>query len=77
MLFYLAGADPYEHDRFGKLKLTKAGLAERDELVFTSCRRHEVSVTLVMAGGYAHAIDDVVAINAATIGKLFELQEHG
>ena len=31
--FYLAGADPWEGDRLGRLSLTKPGLRARDELV--------------------------------------------
>jgi acetoin utilization deacetylase AcuC-like enzyme len=30
LVFYLAGADPHEGDRLGRLKLTLDGLAERD-----------------------------------------------
>ena len=72
IVFYLAGADPYEHDRLGKLKLTKTGLAKRDQLVFSVCKRHETRVTVVMAGGYAQVVDDVVDINLATIRALIE-----
>jgi acetoin utilization deacetylase AcuC-like enzyme len=70
IVFYLAGADPYEDDRFGKMKLTKAGLAERDRILFASCRHHRVPVAVVMAGGYARSVDDVVAINSATMESL-------
>ena len=38
-VFYLAGADPYEGDRLGRLKLTIEGLRSRDEIVFTACKR--------------------------------------
>jgi acetoin utilization deacetylase AcuC-like enzyme len=69
-VFYLAGADPYEHDRFGKLKLTKAGLAKRDQLVIESCNRHRLPLTVVMAGGYAKTVEDVAEINATTISTL-------
>ena len=37
--FYLAGADPFEGDRLGRLALTKAGLRARDELVVERLRR--------------------------------------
>lgn len=70
--FYLAGADPYKHDRYGKLKLTMDGLIDRDRLVFDACRLHDVPVATVMAGGYAKAVEDVVAINSATIRTLLE-----
>jgi len=66
IVFYLAGADPYEHDRYGKLMLTKSGLAQRDHLVFQACQLHRVPVTVVMAGGYAKLVDDVAEINFNT-----------
>lgn len=67
LVIYLAGADPFEDDRLGRLKLTKAGLAARDERVLTECRRRSLPVAIAMAGGYARQIDDTVAIHAATI----------
>jgi len=64
--FYLAGADPWEGDRLGRLSLTKAGLRARDEHVLHRLRpRAPVVVTL--AGGYAPDVDDTVEINAATV----------
>ncbi|MBP7393020.1 MAG: histone deacetylase [Zoogloea sp.] len=67
LVIYLAGADPFEDDRLGRLKLTKAGLAARDELVLSECRRRDLPVAIAMAGGYARQIDDTVSIHAATI----------
>ena len=67
LVIYLAGADPYEDDRLGRLKLSKAGLAARDEHVLGECRRRSLPVAIAMAGGYARQIDDTVAIHAATI----------
>jgi acetoin utilization deacetylase AcuC-like enzyme len=67
LAFYLAGADPYEDDRLGRLKLTKAGLRARDELVLGTLQARGVPVALAMAGGYAREIDDSVEIHAATL----------
>jgi acetoin utilization deacetylase AcuC-like enzyme len=67
LVFYLAGADPYEGDRLGRLKVTMAGLAARDALVFDACRTARVPVAVVMSGGYAPEVDDIVAIHAATV----------
>ena len=67
LVIYLAGADPFEDDRLGRLRLTKAGLAARDERVLGECRRRSLPVAIAMAGGYARQIDDTVAIHAATI----------
>jgi acetoin utilization deacetylase AcuC-like enzyme len=67
MVIYLAGADPYEDDRLGRLKLTKAGLAERDALVFDKVRQRGLPIAIAMAGGYARQIDDTVEIHANTV----------
>jgi acetoin utilization deacetylase AcuC-like enzyme len=66
-IYYLAGADPYVGDRLGRLSLTKAGLSTRDELVLGTCRSMGKPVTVVMAGGYARNIDDIVDIHARTV----------
>ena len=66
-VFYLAGADPYEGDRLGRLKLTIAGLRTRDEIVFDACRRIGVPVAVTMSGGYAHDVDAIITIHANTI----------
>ena len=67
LAFYVAGADPYEHDRLGRLSVTKAGLATRDEIVFDACARTGTPVAVVMSGGYAADIHDTVDIHATTI----------
>jgi acetoin utilization deacetylase AcuC-like enzyme len=64
--FYLAGADPWEGDRLGRLALTKRGLLERDELVLDRLRATGAAVCVVLAGGYAEDVRDTVDINAAT-----------
>jgi acetoin utilization deacetylase AcuC-like enzyme len=66
-VFYLAGADPYVYDRFGRLALTKVGLAARDQVVLDACRRRGIPLVVVMAGGYAANLDDIVDIHAKTV----------
>jgi acetoin utilization deacetylase AcuC-like enzyme len=66
-VFYVAGADPYEGDRFGRLQLTIEGLRRRDERVFAECRGRGIPVAVTMAGGYAPDVDAIVAIHANTI----------
>jgi acetoin utilization deacetylase AcuC-like enzyme len=63
--FYLAGADPWEGDRLGRLSLTKAGLRARDEYVLRRLRG--MPTVVVLAGGYAPDVTDTVDINAATL----------
>jgi acetoin utilization deacetylase AcuC-like enzyme len=67
LAIYLAGADPYREDAFGRLALTKAGLVARDRLVFDHCTRAGVPVAVSMAGGYARRIEDTVAIHFQTV----------
>lgn len=66
LAIYLAGADPYQGDKLGRLALTQTGLAERDRLVFTLCREAGVPVAVVMAGGYGKDIRETVAIHVET-----------
>jgi acetoin utilization deacetylase AcuC-like enzyme len=65
--FYLAGADPWEGDRLGRLSLTKAGLRARDELVLDVLLRSGAAVVVVLAGGYAPDVRDTVDVNFATV----------
>lgn len=67
LVIYLAGADPFADDRLGRLRLSKAGLKARDEIVLRDCQSQKIPVAIVMAGGYARQIDDTVDIHAATI----------
>ncbi|MFX5476983.1 histone deacetylase, partial [Acinetobacter baumannii] len=50
-VIYLAGADPFEGDRLGRLKLTRAGRAARDARVFDFCRQRGLPLAITMAGG--------------------------
>ena len=67
LVIYLAGADPHEGDRLGRLKLTKDGLAERDDFVLRTLRRLNIPVAVTMAGGYGHDIADTVDIHFQTV----------
>ncbi|HEY2904630.1 MAG TPA: histone deacetylase [Vicinamibacterales bacterium] len=67
VVFYLAGADPYEADRLGRLKITIEALRERDRVVFDACRRRAIPVVVTMSGGYSADVDAIVTIHANTI----------
>jgi acetoin utilization deacetylase AcuC-like enzyme len=67
LVLYIAGADPYEGDRLGRLRLTKAGLLSRDRFVLDSCRSIGVPVAIVCGGGYCDDIESIVDIHAATM----------
>ena len=66
-VFYLAGADPFEGDRLGRLKLSIDGLRRRDDMVLGTCARAGLPVAISMSGGYAHDLDAIITIHANTI----------
>ena len=65
--FYLAGADPHEGDRLGRLAVSKTGMARRDALVLDLCAAAGVPVAVVMSGGYGREVTDTVDIHFATV----------
>ena len=71
---YLAGADPYTTDRFGRLALTKQGLTERDKLVFDHCLGEGIPIAITMAGGYAENVNDTVDIHFQTVKTALNYQ---
>lgn len=74
LIIYLAGADPHEGDRLGRLKMTLDGLARRDRMVLEHARQRRIPVALAMAGGYGRQIDDTVAVHVQTIAIAAEYQ---
>ena len=66
LVMYLAGADPFEGDRLGRLKLTVQGLQARDQRVFDWCHARRLPVVLMMAGGYGVRIEETVAVQVNT-----------
>ena len=66
LVLYLAGADPHEDDRYGRLRLTSEGLARRDARVFAEFAPH-APVAAAMGGGYGRDVGVVARIHLATI----------
>ncbi len=73
LIIYLAGADPYHDDRFGRLALSKEGLARRDYRVLQTCRRAATPSVITMSGGYARQVADTVDIHFRTVAIAAEL----
>jgi acetoin utilization deacetylase AcuC-like enzyme len=67
LVFYVAGADPHEGDRLGRLKLTTAGLAARDEIVLQALAARGIPAVVLMAGGYGHVVDTTVDVHLQTL----------
>ncbi len=66
LVIYLAGADPHEGDRLGRLKLSWDGLEARDRRVFDWAWQRRVPLAFVMAGGYGVRIEDTVQCQVNT-----------
>lgn len=66
LVIYLAGADPHEGDRLGRLKLSFDGLEARDRRVFDWCFAKRVPLALAMAGGYGVDIEHTVQVQVNT-----------
>jgi len=71
LVAYIAGADPYEEDQLGSLKLTREDLRQRDRIVFDSCSERSIPVVAFLAGGYAARVEDTVGIHADMVEAAF------
>ena len=67
LVVYIAGADPHEGDRLGRLALTFDGLARRDAFVLDSCREVGIPVAITIGGGYGRRIEDTVDAHLRTV----------
>lgn len=71
LVAYIAGADPFEEDQLGRLRLTREDLRQRDRLVFGACVKESVPVVCFLAGGYARRVEDTVGIHADMVEEAF------
>jgi acetoin utilization deacetylase AcuC-like enzyme len=67
LVIYLAGSDPHEGDRLGRLCLTFDGLARRDAMVLDACREVGIPVAVTIAGGYGRDLNDSVRAHVNTV----------
>jgi acetoin utilization deacetylase AcuC-like enzyme len=67
LIYYVAGADPYRDDQLGGLKLSIAGLEQRDRLVLEKAQAKKIPVAVTLAGGYARRVEDTVQIHTNTV----------
>jgi len=74
LIFYLAGADPYEDDQLGNLRLTMEGLIERDRIIIGEARRLGLPLVILLAGGYAKDVADTVSVHFNTIKTAQRIQ---
>ena len=77
LVFYLAGVDPVEGDRFGRLALTPHGLRDRDRFVLETVRRHGAPVVIVLSGGYAPTPERTAELHATVFREAVSLWGSG
>ncbi|MFA7326438.1 MAG: histone deacetylase [Candidatus Kapaibacterium sp.] len=71
IVYYIAGADILESDKFGRLSVSIAGAKRRDEIVFGECKKFDIPVLCVMGGGYSKDIEVILEthLNTFKVGK--------
>jgi acetoin utilization deacetylase AcuC-like enzyme len=74
-LIYLAGADPHEGDRLGRLNISKDGMRLRDEAVCQFALDRGLPMAISMAGGYGKEIESTVDIHFQTIRTALGFQQ--
>jgi acetoin utilization deacetylase AcuC-like enzyme len=67
LVLFIAGVDPFEGDRLGRLAVSRAGLVERDRIVFDAAARAGLPVAIVCGGGYAEDPSTVADLHADTM----------
>ncbi len=74
LIFYIAGADPFEGDRLGRLNVSQEGLRQRDMLVLNMAIQHRVPVAIVCGGGYCNDITTITEIHRSTMRQAAALE---
>ena len=72
LILYLAGADPFEGDRLGRLSVSFDGLQTRDCRVFDWAYQRRIPLAFCMAGGYSVPIDATVQVQTNTFQVAFD-----
>ncbi|MDD7983743.1 histone deacetylase [Lentisphaera marina] len=60
IIFYLAGVDVLEGDRFGRLSLSMQGVYNRDEYVLSLCKQLSIPIVITMGGGYSRSLAKII-----------------
>lgn len=65
-IFYQAGVDILASDKMGRMACTLAGCRQRDELVLSTARRHNIPLQCSMGGGYSPEIRTIIEAHTNT-----------
>ena len=75
LILFLAGADPFEGDRLGRLALSYDGLEARDRRVFDWAWQRRIPLAFSMAGGYGVKIEETVQVQMNTYRVALEYRQ--
>lgn len=75
IVFFLSGVDVLETDKFGRMKLSIADCLQRDEIVFSECRKRNIPVAVAMGGGYSPDVRHIVTAHCNTFKAAKEIWE--
>jgi len=64
IVFYLAGVDPANGDRYGRLALSDEGIGRRDRHVLECCAGSGLPTVVTLAGGYAATPERTAELHA-------------
>jgi acetoin utilization deacetylase AcuC-like enzyme len=70
LVFLQAGVDVLAQDRFGRMNLSKEGVAARDSLVYGLCFENGVPLVYTMGGGYQQEVGNIVEAHAGSLEAL-------
>ena len=73
VVFYLAGVDPAQGDRYGRLALSDEGLRRRERHVLQACLDRELPAVVTLAGGYAASPERTAELHAIVIREAVAL----
>jgi acetoin utilization deacetylase AcuC-like enzyme len=66
IVFFQSGVDALDSDRLGRLRMTLAGLGQRDRLVFETVWQHRLPIVTVLGGGYSQPVERTAEAHANT-----------
>lgn len=72
-VFYQSGVDVLDSDKLGRLSLSIQGCMQRDEEVFSFCKRKNLPVAVSMGGGYSEDIRIILEAHSNTFRKAKEI----
>lgn len=73
IIFYISGVDILSTDKLGRLKITREGCRERDDLVFDYAFKNNLPIITSMGGGYSTKTYDIVEAHCNTFKSMLRI----